>query len=228
MINVDKRAKIWYTVNWIIIFSEVTDLEIFNLFPGSWCSNCYILVSGTHAAVVDPSASAKGIVDFLKTKGATLEYIVLTHGHFDHIISLDTLREATNAPALIHKDDAEMLSDGKKNAFEFFFGQERKWKNAERLLSHGDRLTLGDETIEIISTPGHSKGSICLLTDSFMLTGDTLFAEGYGRYDLHGGDVDQLKASLQKLRNYDQDLVIYAGHGGESTLGRALDNVLYY
>lgn len=203
-------------------------MEIFNLFPGSWCSNCYILISGAHAAVVDPSASAKGIIEFLNTKGARLEYIILTHGHFDHIISLDTLREATHAPALIHKDDAEMLADGEKNAFKFFFGQERQWDPAEKLLSHGDKLTLGDETIEIISTPGHSKGSICLLTNNFMITGDTLFADGYGRYDLHGGDVRQLKASLEKLRNYDQDLTIYAGHGAESKLGRALDNVLFY
>lgn len=211
----------------------MTDLEIFNLFPGSWGSNCYILISEDHkrqrhAAVVDPSASAKGIVEFLEDHGAKLEYIILTHGHFDHITSLDTLREATHAPALIHKDDAEMLADGEKNAFEFFFGQERKWKAAEVLLSHGDKIDLGDETIEVISTPGHSKGSICLLGKDFMITGDTLFADGYGRYDLHGGDPDQLASSLKLLREYDPNLTIYAGHGSESKLGRALDNVLYY
>jgi len=211
----------------------VTDLEIFNLFPGSWGSNCYILISEDHqrqrhAAVVDPSASAKGIVEFLNDQKATLEYIILTHGHFDHITSLDTLREATNAPALVHKDDAEMLTDGEKNAFKFFFGQERKWKAAEVLLSGGDRITLGDETLEVISTPGHSKGSICLLTKDFMITGDTLFADGYGRYDLHGGDPDKLVSSLKLLREYDPNLTIYAGHGAESKLGRALDNVLHY
>ena len=143
-------------------------------------------------------------------------------------MSLDTLREATNAPALIHKDDAEMLTDGEKNAFKFFFGQERKWKAAEVLLSHGDKIALGDETIEVISTPGHSKGSICLLAKDFMITGDTLFADGYGRYDLHGGDPDQLASSLKLLREYDPNLTIYAGHGAESKLGRALDNVMYY
>lgn len=208
-------------------------MEIFNLFPGSWGSNCYILISEDtkrqrHAAVVDPSASSKGIVEFLNNQAAKLEYIILTHGHFDHITSLDTLREATNVPAYIHKDDAEMLAEGEKNAFKLFFGQERKWRPAERLLSDKDKLMLGDEEIEIISTPGHSKGSICLLTNDFILTGDTLFANGYGRYDLHGGNPDQLASSLKLLRKYDQNLKLYAGHGDMGTLGQALDNVLYY
>ena len=203
------------------------------MFPGSWGSNCYVLISESqdgqkHAAVVDPSASAKGIVDFLNTKGATLEYIILTHGHFDHITSLDTLRDATNAPALIHKDDAEMLSDGEKNAFLFFFGQDRKWRNAEKLLSDGDKINLGDEVLEVISTPGHSKGSICLLTNEFIITGDTLFANGYGRYDLHGGDAAQLAGSLRLLRKYDPMLTVYSGHGDKGKLGHALDNVMFY
>lgn len=208
-------------------------MEIFNLFPGSWGSNCYVLISEDgeglrHAAVVDPSASAQGIVDFLKSQNAILEYIVLTHGHFDHTMSLDTLRDATGAPACIHKDDAEMLSDGQKNAFAVFFGQDRKWRSAERLLSDGDRIALGNEAVEVISTPGHSKGSICLLTDKFIITGDTVFADGYGRYDLHGGDVEQLASSLKLLRKYDPTLILYPGHGDRGRLGHALDNVIFY
>lgn len=208
-------------------------MEIFNLFPGSWGSNCYVLISEDkngqrHAAVVDPSASATGIAEFLSAKNASLECIILTHGHFDHVTSLDTLRDLTNAPALIHKDDAEMLSDGEKNAFLYFFGQSRKWRDAEKLLSGGDKIYLGDEMLEVISTPGHSKGSICLLANEFIITGDTLFANGYGRYDLHGGNVAQLESSLGLLRNYDPSLPIYPGHGDEGILGHALDNVMFY
>jgi glyoxylase-like metal-dependent hydrolase (beta-lactamase superfamily II) len=208
-------------------------LEIFNLFPGSWGSNCYVLISEDrhgrrHAAVVDPSAAAKAITELLRAQNAALEFIILTHGHFDHITALDTLREATGAPAYIHKGDAEMLTDGEKNAFKLFFGQERKWRPAERLLSDKDKLMLGDEEIEVISTPGHSKGSICLLTKDLIISGDTLFADGYGRYDLHGGNPDQLASSLKLLRKYDQNLKLYAGHGDMGTLGQALDNVLYY
>lgn len=205
-------------------------MEIYDLFPGSWCSNCYILISNFEnercAAVVDPSAASTGITEFLKDKGAKLKYIILTHGHFDHIMSLDKLRDATGAPACIHKDDAEMLADGEKNAFKFFFGQDRVWRSAEMLLSDGDRLTLGDEVIEIISTPGHSKGSICLLCKDFMVTGDTLFAEGIGRCDLHGGNMMHMYASLGKLSEYDKSLTIYPGHGESATLGDALSGIV--
>ncbi len=206
------------------------DLEIYNLFPGSWGSNCYILIGDgeqqREAAVIDPSASATGIVGFLKDKKARLKFIVLTHGHFDHVTSLDTLREVTSAPAYIHKDDAEMLSDGKKNAFELFFGQTRVWKPAERLLEDKDVIKLGGEKLEVISTPGHSKGSICLLGDGFMITGDTLFADNIGRCDLHGGNMMQMYASLGKLAEYDPKLTIYPGHGDCARLGDALSGLV--
>lgn len=203
-------------------------MEIYNLSPEAFGSNCYILISGSAAAVVDPSADIGRILSFLNETGARLEYIILTHGHFDHITSLDSLRDMTAAPAYIHKGDGEMLGDGEKNAHAVFFGYNKKWRPAERLLEDGDLLTLGGETIEVISTPGHSKGSICLLCGDFMITGDTLFANGYGRYDLHGGDVNELTASLSSLRKLDPKLTIYPGHGCSTTLGDALDNLLYY
>ena len=141
-------------------------MELYNLYPGSWNSNCYVLISGEQgekrAAVIDPSADANTILRFIQEKNAVLELIVLTHGHFDHIMALDTLRDATGVPAYVHESDAEMLTDGKKNAYYFFFGQDKRYRPAEKLLCHGDKLTLGTDTLEIISTPGHSKGSICL------------------------------------------------------------------
>ena len=128
----------------------------------------------------------------------------------------------------LYKDDAEMLSDGVKNAHSIFFSYDRKWRDADILLEDGDKITIGNETIEVISTPGHSKGSICLLCGDKLLCGDTLFANGYGRYDLHGGDFNQLINSLSALRDLDGKLTIYPGHGDSATLSHALDNVLYY
>lgn len=203
-------------------------MEIYNLYSGSFSSNCYLLISGRHAAVVDPSVKALDIVEFAAQKGAVIEAIILTHGHFDHILSIDELRDTTFAPAYIHKEDGEMLSDGSKNAHTVFFGYDRKWRPAERLLDNGDKISIGDETVEVISTPGHSKGSICLLCGDKLITGDTLFANGYGRYDLHGGDADALAASLASLKKLDGKLTVYPGHGGSTLLCRALDNVLYY
>lgn len=203
-------------------------MDIYTLLPEGFGSNCYILASGSSAAVVDPSVKASEILDFLSDKGLKLELILLTHGHFDHIESLDSLRDVTMAPACIHKDDNEMLTDGKKNAYEFFFGYGKKWRPAERLLENGDKLTLGKETVDTISTPGHSRGSICLLCGDKLITGDTIFANGFGRYDLHGGDINQLADSIASLRTLDRNLTIYPGHGDSARLGNALDRVAYY
>ncbi|MBQ8409621.1 MAG: MBL fold metallo-hydrolase [Clostridia bacterium] len=207
-------------------------MDIYNLYPGSWNSNCYVLIGDEvdgqrRAAVVDPSADAREIVQLLNRHGAKLDFIILTHGHFDHIISLDELRDMTGAPAYIHKDDDEMLPDGEKNAYSFFFGFDKKWRPAERCLDHGDELTLGKDKLKVISTPGHSKGAICLLGDGFLITGDTLFAQGYGRYDLHGGNAGQLANSLASLRDLDHDLLIYPGHGDSAKLGDALNAIMY-
>ena len=203
-------------------------LNIHTFFPKSFGSNCYILISGGHAAVIDPSIDTHEITTYLKNNQAALDKIILTHGHFDHIESIDSLRETVSVPVYIHKDDNEMLTDGFKNAHALFFGVNRHWNSADILLSDGDEITIGAGKLKVISTPGHSKGSICLLGDGFMITGDTLFANGYGRYDLHGGDADALSNSLSLLRKFNKDLTIYPGHEGTAKLGQALDNVLYH
>ena len=203
-------------------------MEIRNLYPGSWGSNCYLLVSDGHAAVVDPSADARTILNAVQAEGATLDCILLTHGHFDHIVSVDSLRDATGAPLYIHKFDAEMLTDGRKNAFYTFFRMDKVYRPADRLLSDGDELTLGNERIRVIHTPGHSQGSVCYLcNDELLLTGDTLFSDTYGRYDLWGGNASSLFSSLSSLRELPQELTIYPGHGEASLLRNALDVAFY-
>ena len=204
-------------------------MQITNLLPSSFGANCYIISDSSHAAVIDPSVSVKGIINYLKENDLTLDYIILTHGHFDHMLSLNGLKEETGAPAYIHKDDAENLSDGRKNAFALFFGQNRTFSPCEKLLSHGDSLPLGGITLDIIHTPGHTRGGICIKAGDALFTGDTIFAESYGRCDLYGGDFATLRASLKYLREYNagKDLTIYPGHGGEAKLSAALDVAEY-
>lgn len=203
-------------------------MQIYQVCPGAWCANCYLLVSGTHAFIVDPSASADAILGAAKEHGVTPEAILLTHGHFDHIVSIDTLREKIHIPVLIHKDDAEMLTDGDKNAFKFFYGKPRVWKPADHTFRDGDTLSLGDETIRILHTPGHSRGSVCYLTDAGILTGDTLFSDNVGRTDLYGGDPQALADSLKQLGTLDKNSVIYPGHGGSTALGSALLHASFF
>lgn len=205
-------------------------MTVHNLYCGSWLSNCYVLLSRdskgqAHAAVVDPSSSADKICEFLESRDASLDMIILTHGHFDHVMSLDTLRERTGATAYIHVEDAEMLSDGIKNAYSYFFSKDLRLRDADRTLVDGDILTLGEESLTVIHLPGHSKGSMALLSDEFILTGDTLFDGGIGRCDLYGGNMFELHKSIEKLRELDGNLIVYPGHGNSTTLRHALDGI---
>ncbi len=199
-------------------------MELYNLWPGSWGSNCYLLVNDGHALVVDPSADGKTILSAIHEKGAVLEGVLLTHGHFDHIISIDALRKlCPNCPVYIHADDMDFPQDAHKNAFSVFFPMERAWARPEKNLQDGDILMLGGQSIRVIHTPGHTQGSVCLLcNDEFLLTGDTLFASGIGRCDLYSGNFERLQQSLRSLLSLPQNLPIYAGHGDSCSLGEAL------
>lgn len=202
-------------------------MKLVHICPGSWGSNCYLLISGGEAYVVDPSPSADAILKILNSENAKLKGIILTHGHFDHILSAETLNQRTNTPIMIHEADNDMLADSEMNAFKTFFGKDRSFRKADRLLHDSEMLPLGGEQIEIIHTPGHTKGCICLKTDDFLLTGDTLFGDSFGRIDLYGGSLNEMKQSLLKLKALNQSLTIYPGHGEFSTLSEALAKIRF-
>ena len=203
-------------------------MQIYNLFPGSFASNCYLLLSDGHAAVIDPSASADTILEKIKDTGAVLDMILLTHGHFDHIFSLDELRERTGAPAYVHAADEELPEDAHKNAFYTFFHSLRSFGRPERLLRDKEILTLGNETISVLHTPGHTEGSVCFQCCDALFTGDTLFYGNIGRCDLYGGDEDTLRSSLDFLRTLPSDLTIYPGHGESCSLDEAFRSLYFY
>lgn len=194
-----------------------------------WCANCYVISQGSHAFVVDPSISYKAILEQLKLSGLMLDGIILTHGHFDHILSVDALRRESGCKVFIHQNDADIMPYAEKNAFlRMFSNQDCEFPHADMTLKDGDILPLGDEKLTVIHTPGHTAGSVCFLGDGFIVTGDTLFKSSYGRCDLYSSNEADMVDSLQRLRGYDQKLVIYPGHGATELLGNALDNVMYY
>ena len=126
----------------------------------------------------------------------------------------------------IAKPQASVDADGEKNAFATFFGYQHAYRAADKLLREGERLPLGNEYLTVLHTPGHTKGSVCYLSsdETLLLSGDTLFAEGYGRYDLYGGNGTTLAASLRRLSSLRaQNPILASGHGDQCRLADALN-----
>ena len=193
-------------------------MDIIKFSGSGFGSNTYVLTSGNDSAVVDPSADLNEILS--STSKSTIKYILLTHGHFDHIMSLDALAKATGATVLIHRCDLFMPSDTSQNASDYF-GLNISSSSDISPVNDGDKILLGDEIISVIHTPGHTPGSVCYDCGKFLLCGDTLFTRGYGRYDLPGGNPQVLFSSLQKLAQISSDPTIHPGHGASCALSDA-------
>lgn len=167
--------------------------------------------------VVDPGANFIDIMNFVKRKNLNIEYVVLTHGHGDHITNVLKLKEATNAQIVAHEDEKEILQDKKKN-LSASLPSNTVELDADIYVKDNDILKVGDMKLKFIHTPGHTPGSMCIKIDKHMLTGDTLFAGSIGRTDFYGGDYKKMEKSLKRLKNQDDDIVIYPGHGPNSNL----------
>jgi glyoxylase-like metal-dependent hydrolase (beta-lactamase superfamily II) len=202
-------------------------MEIENLSQGGFAANSYLVTNGSDAVLIDATASVQSVRATLAKKGATLHAILLTHGHFDHLLTADALRDAFGVPLLVHQEDAHMLLDGEKNASLPFLGRSITITPAEKTFVGGNFLRFGDIDFLVLHTPGHSRGSSVFRNAEAMFTGDTLFAEGYGRTDLYGGDANAMHSSLSTLFRYDSQLRIYPGHGENVLLHHAKKHLLY-
>ncbi len=186
---------------------------------GAMGTNCYIVSDEHgHAAIIDPGGDAERILSDVKLNNLTVDVILLTHAHFDHIMAVEELRIATSAPVCVGAGDAPMLYDPKFNLSAMVFSAQTVSLTADRLLVDGDIVTVGDITLTVMETPGHTKGSVCYLGDDVLFSGDTLFAGSVGRTDLPGGDMTALRRSLTRLAALDGDYTVYSGHGEETTL----------
>ncbi|SHG95253.1 Glyoxylase, beta-lactamase superfamily II [Thermosyntropha lipolytica DSM 11003] len=184
--------------------------------------NCYIVgcEETREVAVIDPGGNPRAIVNLLEQEGLKAVYIINTHGHVDHIGGNRGVKEATGAAILIHEGDAKMLTNAVAN-FSFLFGGKVISPPADRLLKEGDIIKIGNTVeLEVIHTPGHSPGSICLKTGDVIFVGDTLFQGSVGRTDFPGGSHKQLITNIkEKLLCYDDHVVCYPGHGPATTIG---------
>jgi glyoxylase-like metal-dependent hydrolase (beta-lactamase superfamily II) len=171
--------------------------------------------------VIDPGDDAPEILAELAAAKLKVKYILNTHGHFDHVGANKKMKEATNAPILIHASDAPMLPTLSAHARMFGLSAENS-PEADQLIKDGDIISFGKNiTLKVIHTPGHTPGGVSFYTDKIVFVGDTLFAGSIGRTDFPGGDYDTLIASIQKkLFLLGDDVVVYTGHGPETTIGR--------
>ncbi|MEF9991011.1 MAG: MBL fold metallo-hydrolase [Romboutsia sp.] len=169
-------------------------------------------------AVIDPGADCDEVVKELNKKSLEIEYIILTHGHGDHIAQVNKLREKTSAKVIAHIDEAELLNDKKKNlSYSMRCGAQEL--EADIYVKDKEKLNLGELKISFIHTPGHTKGGMCVRVGEHMFTGDTLFAGSMGRTDFYGGDAKQIDKSLKKLAKFEDNIKVYPGHGPSTTLG---------
>ncbi len=189
---------------------------------GPIMANCYMLgcEETREAVVIDPGAEADVILTTLASLKLKVKYLLNTHGHFDHVGANRRMKDATQAPLMIHAADEPMLADLSRTAASFGLSTENSPK-ADAYLHEGDEITFGNITLKVIHTPGHSRGGVCFYTEGHVFVGDTLFAGSIGRTDLPGGDYDQLIGNIrQKLFPLSDKTTVHPGHGPETSIGR--------
>lgn len=183
-------------------------MKIKKIVAGELEVNCYLVWDGgeessNEAILIDPGAEGERIIDTIRRERLKVVCIVNTHGHPDHTGANEFIRGKTHAPLFIHSADKSAITG----------------KNI-KLLEDGDIIETGFLPFQVLHTPGHTPGSICLYGGNALFTGDTLFAGGTGRTDLPGGDAGALRDSLDKIYLLKKNPTIYPGHGPSSTLDR--------
>jgi glyoxylase-like metal-dependent hydrolase (beta-lactamase superfamily II) len=184
-------------------------LKVHALALGAYQTNCYI-IHDEHSktcCVIDPGYDADTILDKLEALGLTLEAILLTHGHFDHVGAVKDLAAETQCDVYLHPDDLSMPP--MMTAGQLYY---------TKTYAEGTRLQLAGLDIAVLHTPGHTPGSVCLLTETTIFSGDTLFQGSCGRTDLPGGDWATITKSLKRLAALEGNFWVFSGHGGSTTL----------
>ena len=181
----------------------------------NFATNTYIVTDEEtgETAVIDPSLSEDSLIEKIKDKN--VKYILITHGHYDHIGGANLVKEKTGAKIVVHKEDEEMLLDSEKN-----YGENTEPVYADILVEDGTEIMLGNAKIKVLHTPGHTKGGVCYIfpDDRIIFSGDTLFRLTAGRTDLYGGNARTELMSLAKIGELEGDYKVYPGHDNSTTL----------
>ena len=196
-------------------------MKLSTLMLGALSVYCYILSNDDgECVVIDIGGSAPVLLRHLEQEKLTLQGILLTHGHYDHISGTEQVRQQWNVPVYIHKNDEAMLTSMKENLGDWIepganFQPVQQWQT----IQEGDVLEFGSELVlKVLHTPGHTKGSVCYVCGNLLFSGDTLFRMSRGRTDFPGGNDREMLDSLRKLARLEGEYRVLPGHDGESTL----------
>jgi len=185
-------------------------------------TNCYLLIceETQECAVIDPGAEPDKIIRTIMERGLEPVVILNTHGHVDHIGANKDIKDRFPVPLRIHQTDLPLMHGLMASEISSWMGAKAS-PEPDGYLQEGDRITVGNGSLEVLHTPGHSPGSVSLLGEGILFSGDTLFCGGVGRTDLPGGSWPELESSIRdKILPLDDDLVVLPGHGPSSTIGR--------
>jgi len=189
-----------------------------SLSVSMFATNCYLVAcpQTNEAVVIDPGAESKRIIEKIKTMNLELKYIINTHGHIDHIGANGKLKAEFQVPIMLSEKDLELYHNPG-----FGLGLVlRKQPPPDSFLLEGNRINFGKISLQVIETPGHTSGGICLLGDSVLFCGDTLFAGSIGRTDLVDGSIDMLMKSIhERLLTLPSATTVYPGHGPVTSIG---------
>ncbi len=197
-------------------------MNIETIIVGPIDVNCYIVScpKTALAAVIDPGENADDILQFLKSKSLDLKYILLTHGHFDHIGAVVPVKKITSAKILMHEADQMLVDAARQQSMAFGMPPVEPFK-PDLYIKDGDLVDIGSLQAKVLHTPGHSPGGVSFLFEKNVFAGDTLFYGGIGRTDLPGGSMSQLVSSIkEKLFVLPESITVYSGHGPSTTIGR--------
>jgi hydroxyacylglutathione hydrolase len=196
------------------------------LTVGQLEANCYIVIDENtgHAFIIDPGDEPDRILEELGE--VKIDYIFLTHGHFDHAGAAGEIKKATEAEIIINEQELPVYERLRDHAAFWGFDVEAPPK-PDIFMGDGDELLVGDMAFIVLHTPGHSPGGMCLYGEGAVFTGDTLFASSVGRTDLPGGSLQQLKESFRRLMAMPKETTVYSGHGPASTIGRELQSNMF-
>ncbi|PSL97597.1 MBL fold metallo-hydrolase [Clostridium botulinum] len=195
-------------------------MDIKTIPVGIYNANCYLLIDQDKCAIIDPGGDSEDIIKIIEDNNLIPKFILLTHGHIDHVGGVEAIKDEYNIPFYINRKDEDLIKEA-----EYIFGNFGKYKNADEYLVEGKEFQLGNLKIKAIETPGHSPGGMSFLVNNVIFTGDTLFRESIGRSDFIGGSHNTLINSIQsKITVLDPDIYVLPGHGPQSTIGYEKDN----